>query len=174
MACFLYCTQSDRCCIDCCSSCFGVNLHNPPTNGKKGPIPEEMSQTLLTNKKQGNWDMPQTLLIQQKLALTARNTLYALYNHWSSLKTKKIASPLCRPRNKNTCHQKPNPSHETIPLKNMFSVYICTFLISCKQLLKVYSIFRPFWSGTTVQRPPSVGLISCKYYSIKSNVINVI
>jgi hypothetical protein len=29
-------------------------LHNPPANGKQGPIPEEMSQTLLTNKKQGN------------------------------------------------------------------------------------------------------------------------
>jgi hypothetical protein len=31
-------------------------LHNPPANGKQGPIPEEMSQTLLTNKKQGNLD----------------------------------------------------------------------------------------------------------------------
>jgi hypothetical protein len=32
------------------------NLHNPPTNGKQGPFPDEMSQTLLTNKKQGNLD----------------------------------------------------------------------------------------------------------------------
>jgi hypothetical protein len=32
------------------------NLHSPPANGKQGPIPEEMSQTLLTNKKQGNMD----------------------------------------------------------------------------------------------------------------------
>jgi hypothetical protein len=30
------------------------NLHNPPANGKQGPIPEEIYQTLLTNKKQGN------------------------------------------------------------------------------------------------------------------------
>ncbi len=32
-----------------------VNLHNPPANGKQGPVPgKKMSQTLLTNKKQGN------------------------------------------------------------------------------------------------------------------------
>jgi hypothetical protein len=31
-------------------------MHNPPANGKQGPIPEEMSQTLLTIKKQGNLD----------------------------------------------------------------------------------------------------------------------
>jgi hypothetical protein len=35
------------------------NLHNPPANGKQGPIPEELSQTLLTNKKQGNLDYVQ-------------------------------------------------------------------------------------------------------------------
>jgi hypothetical protein len=29
-------------------------LHNPPANGKQGPIPKEMSRTLSTNKKQGN------------------------------------------------------------------------------------------------------------------------
>jgi hypothetical protein len=27
-----------------------------PMSGKQGPIPEEMSQTLLTNKEQGNLD----------------------------------------------------------------------------------------------------------------------
>jgi hypothetical protein len=27
-----------------------------PANGKQGPIPEEMSQTMLTNNKQGNLD----------------------------------------------------------------------------------------------------------------------
>jgi hypothetical protein len=31
-------------------------LHNPPASGKQWPIPEEISQTLLTNKKQGNLD----------------------------------------------------------------------------------------------------------------------
>jgi hypothetical protein len=31
-------------------------LNSPRANGKQGPIPEEMSQTLLTNKKQGNLD----------------------------------------------------------------------------------------------------------------------
>jgi hypothetical protein len=28
-------------------------LQNLPVNGEQGPVPEEMSQTLLTNKKQG-------------------------------------------------------------------------------------------------------------------------
>jgi hypothetical protein len=32
------------------------NFHSLSANGKQGPIPEEMSQTLLTNKKQGNMD----------------------------------------------------------------------------------------------------------------------
>jgi hypothetical protein len=31
-------------------------LNNPPANEKQGPFPEEMSQTLLTDKKQGNED----------------------------------------------------------------------------------------------------------------------
>jgi hypothetical protein len=47
-------------------------LHNRPANGKQGPIPEEMFQTLLTNQKQGN------SLSQRKLAFTALNTLFAL------------------------------------------------------------------------------------------------
>jgi hypothetical protein len=34
----------------------GVNSHIPPANGKQGPIHEEIFQTLLTNKKQGNLD----------------------------------------------------------------------------------------------------------------------
>jgi hypothetical protein len=38
------------------SSGVGVILHNLPANWKQRPIPEEMSQTLLTNKKQGNLD----------------------------------------------------------------------------------------------------------------------
>ncbi len=55
------------------SSGVGVNLHNPPANGKQGPIPEEIYQTPLTNKKQRNLEYikftPQTLLSQLKLAL---------------------------------------------------------------------------------------------------------
>jgi hypothetical protein len=38
------------------SSGVGVNLPNTPANGKQGPIPGEISQTLLTNKKKGNLD----------------------------------------------------------------------------------------------------------------------
>jgi hypothetical protein len=44
-------------------------------------IPEETSQILLTNKKQGTWTSTHpttTLFSQSKLALTARNTLFAL------------------------------------------------------------------------------------------------
>jgi hypothetical protein len=58
------------------SSGVGVNLYNPPANGKQEPIPEEMSQTLQTNKKQGTWIKyaPLTVLSQRKLTLTAKNT----------------------------------------------------------------------------------------------------
>jgi hypothetical protein len=35
---------------------LAYDLHNPPANGKQWPIREKMSQTLLTNKKQGNLD----------------------------------------------------------------------------------------------------------------------
>jgi hypothetical protein len=46
---------------DTFSSGVGVrNLHNPPANGKQGLIPEEMSQTPLINKKQGNLDKVHT------------------------------------------------------------------------------------------------------------------
>jgi hypothetical protein len=39
------------------SSGVGLNLHNPPANGKQGPIPKkEIYQTLLTIKKQENLD----------------------------------------------------------------------------------------------------------------------
>jgi hypothetical protein len=56
-------------------------LHNPRGNGKQEPIPEEMSQTPLNNKKQENWTKytPLTLLSQRELALTARYTLFCLY-----------------------------------------------------------------------------------------------
>jgi hypothetical protein len=46
----LYCTENDWCCI-------GVGIGRlPPANRKQGLIPEEIYQTLLTNKKQGNLD----------------------------------------------------------------------------------------------------------------------
>jgi hypothetical protein len=38
------------------SPALTYNLHSPLANGKQGPIPEEMSPSLLTNKKQGNLD----------------------------------------------------------------------------------------------------------------------
>jgi hypothetical protein len=50
----LYCTKSSWGCICCFPPTLAENLHNPPPNGKQGPIHEEIYQTLLTNKKQGN------------------------------------------------------------------------------------------------------------------------
>jgi hypothetical protein len=35
---------------------LAYNLHNPAAKGKQGLKPEEMSQNLLTNEKQGNLD----------------------------------------------------------------------------------------------------------------------
>jgi hypothetical protein len=35
---------------------LAYNLHSPPVNGKQGLIPEEMSKTMLVNKKQRNLD----------------------------------------------------------------------------------------------------------------------
>jgi hypothetical protein len=43
-------------CIGRFPPALAKNVYNPPANGKQGPIPEEMSQTLLTYKKQGNLD----------------------------------------------------------------------------------------------------------------------
>ncbi len=59
---------------------LAYNMRSPPANGKQGPIHEEMSQTLLTNKNKEKWTKytPLTLLNQRELALIARNTLFAL------------------------------------------------------------------------------------------------
>jgi hypothetical protein len=51
------------------------------SSGEQGQIPEETSQILLTNEKQGTWTKytpTTTLFSQRKLALTAKNTLFAL------------------------------------------------------------------------------------------------
>ncbi len=66
--------------------------YNHLASGKQGPIPEEMSQTLLTNKKQGNLDKV----------------------HASNIINPR---PLFMPRTDHACHQKPNPSRERVPLK---------------------------------------------------------
>jgi hypothetical protein len=48
--------------------------------GMEGPIPEEIYQTLLTNRSKETWIkyMQLTLLSQRKLALTARKKVFAL------------------------------------------------------------------------------------------------
>jgi hypothetical protein len=43
------------------------------TNGKQGLVPEEMSQTLMTNEKQGKTSRPQTLSSQPSFVFTGRN-----------------------------------------------------------------------------------------------------
>jgi hypothetical protein len=52
----LYCTKSGLRCIGRFPPALASNFHSPPANGKQGLISEEMSQTLLTNNKQGNLD----------------------------------------------------------------------------------------------------------------------
>jgi hypothetical protein len=76
----LYRTKSGWRCIGRFPLVLANNLHNPPANGKQGPIPKEIYHTLLTNKSKETWIKytPLTLLRQSKLALTARNTLFAL------------------------------------------------------------------------------------------------
>jgi hypothetical protein len=51
----LYSTKSGWHCNGCFPPALASNLHNPPTNGKQGPIPEEMSQTLLIKKSKETW-----------------------------------------------------------------------------------------------------------------------
>jgi hypothetical protein len=51
-----HCTKRGWCCICNFPPAMAYNLHSPPANGKQGQMPEEMSQTLLTNMKQGNLD----------------------------------------------------------------------------------------------------------------------
>ncbi len=78
-----------------------LRLHKPPANGKQGQIPKEMSQILLTNKKQGNLDFkytPLTLLSQHKLSLTARNILLRYKIVRARKKLNKWLCPLFRPR----------------------------------------------------------------------------
>ncbi len=79
-----------------------------------------MSQTLLTNKKQGNLDevhAANIILSQRKLALTARNTHFALQNHWSTQKNKKNGPVPSLGLELTIRHQKPNPSRETVPVR---------------------------------------------------------
>ncbi len=58
-----------------------------------------------------------TLLSQRKLALTARNTLFALRVKiiGTPKKCKNWPCPLFRPKTNHTCHRKPNPFRETAP-----------------------------------------------------------
>jgi hypothetical protein len=57
-----------------------------------------------------------TLLSQRILALTTRNTLFALrVIIGAPKKFKTWPCPLFRPKTNHTCHPKPNPSHETVP-----------------------------------------------------------
>jgi hypothetical protein len=82
------------------------------------PIPEEMSQTLRTNKKRGNLEYEHdtniikptyTLIDCEKYTFCVKKIIGA------PKKFKKWHRPLFRPRTNHTCHQKPNRSRETVP-----------------------------------------------------------
>jgi hypothetical protein len=56
---------------------LAYRLQNPPANGRQGTMPEEMSLTLLTKKKQGKtskYTLP-TFLSKLSLAFTGRNRI---------------------------------------------------------------------------------------------------
>jgi hypothetical protein len=75
-------------------------LHNPLANGKQWRIPEEMSQTLLTNMKQGSEEIH---FLRYKIIGAQKK-----FKNWPL--------PLFRPRTDHACPQKRNPSRETVPL----------------------------------------------------------
>jgi hypothetical protein len=85
---------------------------------KKCPKPRRLIRSRETWTKY----MQLTLFSQRKLALTARSaghflrykTIIKSLQHLKNLK--KWPRPLFRPRTNHTCHQKPNPSCETVPL----------------------------------------------------------
>ncbi len=89
-----------------------------------------------TNKNKEKWTKytSLTLLNQRKLALIARNTLFALQNNWSNKKFK-MSPPLFRPTANHTCQQKQNPSRETFPLMHQLDVcvYVPTALDRIEQ-----------------------------------------
>jgi hypothetical protein len=92
----------------------------------------ELSQTLLTNKKQGNLDYvhaayiikpTQTRIYREKYTFCIMKSL----EHLKNLKTGRV--PYLGLELTHACHQKPNPSREIVPL-------ICIF----KYLLVGYSV----------------------------------
>jgi hypothetical protein len=93
------------------SSGVGVQFLQSPANGKQGPKSEEMSQTLLTNKKPGH-------LVQVHAIF--KPTLTRINREKHTLRRKINGAPKkfkSWPRPLFTCHQKPNLSPETNPLK---------------------------------------------------------
>jgi hypothetical protein len=92
-------------------------LHNPQANGKQGPIPEEIHQTLLTNKKQvrtvhaANIIKPtQTRINRKKYTFSVIKSL----GHQKKFETGCIPS-LGLERTMNV-HKSQNQSRETVPL----------------------------------------------------------
>ncbi len=66
------------------------------------------------------------LVGQRKLALTARNTLFAK-KIIGAQKKNRPPCPLFRPKTKHTRHQKPNPSLETVPLTDEKNLNMARF-----------------------------------------------
>ena len=68
-----------------------------------------------------------TLLSQRKLALTTKIAQFLRYTINGATKKLKKPRPLLRPRTNRTCHQKPNPSRETVPLNNILTSGRCAW-----------------------------------------------
>jgi hypothetical protein len=65
---------------------YTYNLHNRPANGKQGPIPEGMSQTLLTNKKQENLDQvhDSNIIKPTRTHIDREKNTFCVKNFWST------------------------------------------------------------------------------------------
>jgi hypothetical protein len=102
------------------SSGDGVKFAQSSSQWEARPIPEVMSQTLPTNKKQGKCKETIVTVLNQRDSLTARNTLLHYKIIWASKKFKKWPRPLFMLKTDHAFPQKPDPSRETIPLKALF------------------------------------------------------
>ncbi len=91
--------------------------------GSKGPIPEEIYQTILTNKKE-TWIKYTLLAVPVRPTQTRINrekfTLFRYKIIGAPKKFKNWPRPSFRSRTDHARSQKPNPSRETVPLNQAY------------------------------------------------------
>ncbi len=96
-------------------------------NEKQGPVPEEMSQSLLTKKKQVKMCLRNGTTLSS-WALTRRNTFYFIKPEKGPKKFKnQLCPPLFMPRTVNFCQNVWNLSGDTVPLSPPLSFLLDRF-----------------------------------------------